>query len=169
MIGSVGAIGWSLSDIDDPNVVNDRAPGQQVQPAIPTDRNAPPYDDRIAARSLRGPLYDPPPQPAPPVERPKPPAPVTPIRSNLEWTLVGTIIEAGQSLAILADASGKFDVKGIGESLDLVPPGVTLQDIESEQVTLQYQGRKSTVQLDRSTKKSNGGGGKRANNRRRNP
>ena len=39
--------------------------------------------------------------------------------------------------------------------------------IESEQVTLKYQGRKATVQLDRSRKKPAGGDGKR-NNRRRN-
>jgi type II secretory pathway component PulC len=89
----------------------------------------------------------------------------------LDVTLVGTIIESDQSLAIVADSSGKFDIKGVGESLELSPQGMTVKTIESERVTLQFQGRQSTVELDRSTKTAKAakgdGGGKRGSNRRR--
>jgi hypothetical protein len=64
--------------------------------------------------------------------------------------LVGTIIEAEQSLAIVADAKGDFDVKGIGEPLELSPQGITIKTIEPERVTLSYRGRESTIELDRS-------------------
>ena len=43
--------------------------------------------------------------------------------------LVGTIIQAEQSLAIVADATGEFDVKGIGESLELSPQGITVEQL----------------------------------------
>jgi type II secretory pathway component PulC len=124
--------------------------------------------DRVVARQLRRPLYDP---PAPPPARPpKPPTPVVAPAARpspqLDVTLVGTIIEAENSLAILADSTGKFDVKGVGESLELSTEGITVQGIESEQVTLQYQGRRSTVTLDRSRKKA-GSSGNREKKRRR--
>jgi hypothetical protein len=169
LIGTAGAILWSLSGIDASVMGHDPTQGQRVQPAIPSEINAQPYDASIAAKSLRGPLYDPPPPPTQRVEQPKPPPSTPPKQTSLDITLVGTIIEASQSVAILSDSSGKFDIKGIGESLELSPPGITLKNIESEQVTVQYQGRESTLQLDRSRKKPTGGaGGKRANNRRRN-
>jgi type II secretory pathway component PulC len=164
MVGAAGTVLWSLSGIAESNVAADPNRSQQMQPAIP-EKSVQPLDDRVVAQSLRGPLYDPPPPTAPPLVPRRESA--SPSRSQLDLTLVGTIIESDQSLAILADSSGKFDVKGIGESLELSPQGVTLQGIESEQVTIQYQGRKSTVRLDRSLKKPAGGDGKR-NNRRRN-
>ncbi len=167
-VGTAGAIGWSLRRIDTSSPVTNVGRGQQLQPAVIRD-DSPPFDERLAAQSLRGPLYDPAPPPKP---RPKPKAAPTPTpaprQPTLGLTLVGTIIETDQSVAILSDASGQFDVKGIGESLELLPAGVTVQSIESEQVTLQYQGRQSTVQLDRSTKKSGAGGVQRGNNRRKN-
>jgi hypothetical protein len=92
----------------------------------------------------------------------------------LEVTLIGTIIQSDQNLAILADSSGKYDVKGIGEPLELSPEGITVESIQSEQVTLNYQGRRSVVQLDRGFKrpgaagKSKAGGGRRAKDRGKN-
>lgn len=167
LVGTAGAIGWSLSGIDTSSPISKLGQGQQIEPAI-SSVDPQPFDERIAAQTLRGPLYDPPSAPAAPVERPKPTPAPTPQQPKLDLTLVGTIIEANQSIAILSDSSGQFDVKGIGESLELLPAGVTVENIEAEQVTLQYQGRRSTVQLDRSTKKSGGGAKQRGNNRRRN-
>ncbi len=165
LVGTAGAIGWSLSGIDTSSPITKVGQGQQVQAAIGSD-DPQPFDERIAAQTLRGPLYDSP----LPADRSKPkPTPTpTPQQPILDLTLVGTIIEANQSIAILSDSAGQFDVKGIGESLELLPAGVTVQNIEAEQVTLQYQGRQSTVQLDRSTKKSGGGARPRGNNRRKN-
>ena len=64
-------------------------------------------------------------------------------------TLVGTIIDSQQSLAIIADSSGKFDVKGIGESLELAPAGVLVETIDSETVNLRFRGKVSTVKIDK--------------------
>jgi type II secretory pathway component PulC len=165
LVGTAAAIGWSLSGINTPSPISKVGQGQQVQPAISSD-NLQSFDERIAARTLRGPLYDSPAAPSVPVARPKPTP--TPQQPKLDLTLVGTIIEANQSIAILSDSAGQFDVKGIGESLELLPAGVTVQKIEAEQVTLQYQGRQSTVQLDRSAKESDGRANQRGNNRRKN-
>ena len=153
LVGTVAAIAWSFSTIDTSSPLTDAGRKERAEPAKPANVDVPPLDQRIASRSLRGPLYDPP----PPQARPKPepvPAAAPPRQPQLDLTLVGTIIEENESVAILSDASGQFDIKGIGESLELVPAGVTVESIESEQVTLQYQGHQSTIQLNRSFKKS---------------
>lgn len=167
LVGTAAAIGWSLSGIDTPSPLSDVGQQGRVQPATPAIVKSQSFEQRMAARPLRAPLYDPPPAPVPTKEQPVPAAPPQP---QLDLTLVGTIIEENRSIAILSDASGQFDVKGIGESLELTPPGVTVESIESEQVTLQFQDGESVesvvVQLDRSLKKS--GKTPRGNNRRRN-
>ena len=131
-------------------------------------------DEIDLARSLRGPLYDPPPPPiAAPQVRPTPRPKPTPTLPPLNLTLVGTIIDSEQSLAIIADAAGNFDVKGVGDSLELTPAGVRIGQIESEVITLEYQGRESTIRLDRDrldreVSQRPGGAGRQGNNRRRN-
>lgn len=168
-VSTAAVVVWSLAEIDDSSPVSQSGPTREFPGRIEVDPRAPRRDDFGAFQRLRQPLYDP---PAPPPARPPQPPPpaVTPVpqpSSRLDVTLVGTIIEAEQSLAILADSTGKFDIKGVGESLELSTEGITVQDIASEQVTLQYQGRRSTVTLDRSRKKKTGGSGNRAKKRRR--
>jgi hypothetical protein len=147
-----GAAAWSLRAIDAGN------PGlmSQLRQAAPP-RGVEPIRSRaiepaVLARSLRGPLYDPPPDTPSPVPQPRPVPPAPPTRPDLDVTLVGTIIEAERSLAILADPSGKFDIKTVGQSLELSPAGIIVESIEAERVTLRYQGRQTTVQLDRQSK-----------------
>lgn len=123
--------------------------------------------DPSAARRLRRPLVDPPPprvaKPAP-REKPKPREP----KPKLALTLVGTIIEADQRLAIVSDESGNFDIKGPGESLQLEPAGVRVETVDAERVTLQYRGSRSEIELDRSAKPQRAGGsGVRRPGRRR--
>ena len=170
--GTVGAVGWSLSGLEgDRGVVSPR-PQATPLTELPAQESTFPFDESFAARPLRRPLFDPPPVAAAPppkptpkvVERPTPP----PAPPKLEVTLVGTIIQPDQSLAIVADASGEFDVKGIGESLELSPQGITVERIESERVTLRYQGRESTIELDRSAVAGNATGGNRGGPKRRN-
>ena len=139
IVGAVAAIGWSVSGIDTSSPVIDGGQQGRAQAAIPAAVKSPSFERRMAAKPLRAPLYDPPPAPAPTKKQSVPAAP--PRQSKLDLTLVGTIIEKNGSVAILSDASGEFDVKGIGELLELTPPGVTVESIESEQVTLQYEGR----------------------------
>lgn len=166
-----GVVAWSMSGITD----------SEISIASPETNSAPPAnsagqgDDRpvkkLAESRLRGPLYDPPPPPAP-APKPVAPPPEPPKQKptpKLGVTLVGTIIEADQSVAIIADSTGKFDIKGIGESLELSPEGMVLASIDSEQVTVTYQGRESTVALEKNTKKNkDGAAGTRGNNRKRN-
>ena len=153
---TVGAVGWSLRGIEGDVTVVPSSPPTMTLDESPIEPIDPTFDKAIAARALRRPLFDPPPPPPPapePKPEPKPKVvekPSTPRPPALEVTLVGTIIEAEQSLAIVADANGDFDVKGIGESLELSPQGITIETIEPERVTLSFQGRESTIELDRS-------------------
>jgi hypothetical protein len=168
LLGTTGAVYWSTSAIAPAAVTVDRrANSPAVTGREPAPTPAAGADDDLL-RSLRAPLYDPPPTPptAPTNARPVPrPKPTPPPRLNL--TLVGTIIDPDQSLAIIADADGNFDVKGVGDSLELKPAGVRIGQIESEAITLQYQGKESTIRLEKEASRPTGGG-RQGNTRRRN-
>lgn len=151
LVGSTGFIAWSLSDVGEiaakAEVGNaDLKLSQAVEPIQS------PIED-FSGMSLRQPLYDPPPQPAKPTPRAAPPIARQPKQPSIDVTLVGTIIQSDDRLAILADAAGNFDVKGIGDSLELEPIGMTIEEIESESVTLQWNDRQSVIRLDRSAKR----------------
>lgn len=168
--GAAGILAWSLADIE--NEVRVNAAASSVTPPSPAgsddaERNG---DASLASRLLRQALYDPPPPPVQPTPPPAPKVvrPVPTAEPKPEVTLVGTIIEPEQRLAIVADATGEFDVKGIGEALELTPAGMTIVQIDSEQITLRYQGRQSTIELDRSAKDTGGAAGNRGGGRRRN-
>ncbi len=171
LLGTIGAVYWSAAAIEPAGVAGRPAGKQPVigeEPVV----SAPPADNTRLAMPLRGTLYDPPePKPTPPpTVKVQPKTTPPPSKPKLNLTLVGTIIQSDQSLAIIADESGKFDVKGVGEPLELSPLGVRIQKIESEQITLQYQGDESTIRLEKkSSGPKGGGGGRRANNRRRIP
>ena len=64
---------------------------------------------------------------------------------KLDLSLVGTIIESNKSLAIIADPNGGFDVKGVGEMLEIAPDGIVITSIQSGQVTLEHQGKNDDV------------------------
>ncbi|TWU58095.1 type II secretion system protein N [Rubripirellula reticaptiva] len=173
LVGAGGVGYWAVSDVSE----TDGLGATKTMPSvIVTDEDATvkvPLSTDVALRSLRSPLYDPPaPTPRPvPVKPPPPPAVPRPVAvPKLGLILVGTIIDPNGSVAIISDAEGKFDIKAIGEELDLTPAGVTIDGIESERVMLSYQGSESTVRLQRSepSANSNGGGNLRPNGRRRN-
>lgn len=166
LLGAVGAVAWSFSGID-PSDINPRSRSIRPRRADTAAVERRVLEDRIAAQSLRAPLYDPPPPPVRAADAAPRREPASPPTAPLEVTLVGTIIQTDQNLAILADSSGKFDVKGIGETLELSPQGITVENIKSEQVTLRFQGRQSTLQLDRRVRKPLGAG-KRGKDRGRN-
>ena len=169
LLGATAAVYWSTSEIAPAAVTVDR---RVNGPAATGGESAPTHTagvDAVLRRSLRAPLYDPPPAPpkTPANVRPVPrPKPTPPPRLNL--TLVGTIIDPDHSLAIVADADGNFDVKGVGDSLELQPAGVRIGHIEAEVITLQYQGREATIRLDREASRPTGSK-RQGNNRRRNP
>ncbi len=167
LLGAAAAVVWSTSAVDESDSVSTRT-SERIVVAKDDPQSARHVIDSSLAGSLRGPLYDPPATapiskvPTAPVPKPSSTKPL------LNLTLVGTIISSGQSLAIVADASGEFDVKGIGESLELSPEGVRIQQIEAEQITLQYMGNESTIRLE-TNEPPEGNAGRRVNNRRRNP
>ncbi len=167
LVFSAAVIYWSVSAIGESKPVL-----PEVQSGPTTDSNTTEKTDlKITAamtqRQLRAPLYDP--EPAPPVST-KPVAPAVPRpkpEPKLNLTLVGTIIESNNSLAIIADANGQFDVKGVGDILQVDPDGVAIASIKSEQVTLTYRGKSTVLMLQRKQKKNKGPGGNRNNNRKR--
>jgi len=158
LAGAVGAIGWTFSALPDP------PPPPQASmlrgtpsPAEESARPAFEGDSQMLALSLRRPLVDPPPQrqtpppPPPPVVRETPPR--KPLAApKLEFTLLGTIIDSQRRLAIIADPTGNFDIKGVGETLELSPLGVAIEQIESDQVTLTYEGQQTAFHVDKTRK-----------------
>lgn len=102
---------------------------------------------------LQRPLYDPPkPKPVvpkivrqPPAPKPKPiPQPVAP---KVELSLLGTLIENDRAVAIVADANGVIDQKRIGDTLNLQPSGVVVEDIQSGAVVVSHKGKRLTFSI----------------------
>jgi hypothetical protein len=79
-------------------------------------------------RSLRRPLYDPPP-PAPVIVAKAPPQP---IRARL----LATLIEAENSMAMFKLASGQVVFRKVGESLGADEPGVEISKIETGAISI---------------------------------
>ena len=156
--GALGGATWSLWSLDtEPaNVPPSKPVVAKAQQADVEDTTR--INQQIANLDLRRPLVDPPPpKPREVTPRPTPPAPVRPA-PRPALTLVGTMVESGKSMAIIADASGNFDVKGVGESLSLSPTGVTVERITSEQVDIQLNGSTTTLTIDKKAKRAGGGG-----------
>jgi type II secretory pathway component PulC len=166
LLFSAAIVLWSVSTVDESSP---QSPSVQLGQVTTPDVSRVPeltIPTTMTARQLRGPLYDPEPPPAAPPQ-PKPPVVPRPkVGPKLDLSLVGTIIEPNNSLAIIADANGEFDVKGVGETLELAPDGLVITSIESEQVTLKHQGKTATLSLDRKQKKNKSTNGNRTNRKR---
>lgn len=167
LLGAIGAGAWSLSGLPQPQA---SSPTNTQIGILPPSEDATTgeasFDPGLLAMSLRDPLEDP--KPVPPRREPPPrvvPPRKPPAAPKLNLTLLATIIDSQKSLAIIADASAMFEVKGVGESLELSPPGVSIVSIESGQVTLAHNGKESTLIVD---KKRKGVGRGPKNNRGRN-
>lgn len=166
LLFSAAIVLWSVSNVDESSPQSSNVqPGQTAtsevsrvpELTIPT---------AMTQRQLRGPLYDPAPVPVSP---PKPKSPVVPRPKTdpiRDLSLVGTIIESNNSLAIITDANGGFDVKGVGEILELAPDGIVITSIQSEQVTLKHQDKTTTLSLERKQKKNKSTNGNRTNRKR---
>jgi hypothetical protein len=155
MVGGVLACGWwATSGIDaktqsDHSV--DRGPIGLTSDLQPQRVE---IDAALVSRSLRGPLVEPPPMvavapvtPPSPAPRPRP----RPTISKPNLVLAGTILAPHKKSAIISDTSGKFDVKGVGETLELSPPGMIVQSIESNVVVVLVQGQETRLQLDKAS------------------
>jgi hypothetical protein len=168
---------WSFGSIDRGIEPSSTAIGRQNATANRAgERSAktsdPNSDQTDFTLSMQTSLYDrpkpkppppPPPQPKPVVAR-QPKSPRVK-QALLDWTLEGTIIDSDRSVAILTDASGRTDIRRKGEQVDLSPPGVLVRKIESDAVTLEIGGGKSTLRLQQSF--ATGASGKPDRNLRR--
>ncbi|MEL6104627.1 MAG: hypothetical protein AAFU85_01265 [Planctomycetota bacterium] len=165
------AVVWSLGSLEPEP---DATTGPPRQPTVtdesPSARLSPGPVATTFDQPLQKSLYDPPKKPTKPkVVQPRPTVKTTPVirppkPPKLDWTLLGTIIESGQSIAIIADASGKTDIRAIGEEVELVPAGVLVRKIDSEVVTLEVRGKESKLKLLKDFASS----GNATKNRRRN-
>lgn len=159
---AVGAVLWSIRSLDQ---VSER-PAASLDAQQDVKRSA---GNSVVSASDNGidtvnlslpllkPLYDPPKQP--PKQPPKPRAEPKVVRTptpppvkvpRLDWTLNGTIIDPRRSVAILTDTTGKTDIRGVGEEVELSPPGVLVRKIDSDNVTLEVRGKESTLRLKQS-------------------
>jgi len=159
---TVAVVWWVWPSVDEtsPTHMTEQVGEPLAETAAETTTIATADFDALWDRPLRRPLYDPPPppQPAPVVKRPKPaprktePRPSPP--PKLDMRLVGTILESGRSMAIVADAAGKIDLKGAGETLDLEPEGVRVESINAESVTVSHNGREQMLKITKAGKAS---------------
>ena len=135
-----------------------------------TNANKPSVD---FAAPMQESLYDrPKPAPKPPPRKVVPPPvrkpqPAPPRKAKLDWTLVGTIINGDNSLAILSDATGKVDIRRVGETVELEPEGVSVQSIDAQAVTLEVAGSPSTLKLKQNFASSSRPSGRPRGNRPR--
>lgn len=110
----------------------------QQEATQPTFADFEPYLDR----QLRRPLVDPPPATTTPAASPTRPAP------QLQIRLVGTILEAGRSMAMLTTPAGSIEVRGIGETVGEPPADAEVLDIGLNKAVLRYRGQSVTLELE---------------------
>ena len=166
LLFSAAIVLWSVSAIDESSPQSSNLQrGQVAKPKVTQDPDVT-IPAALTKQQLRAPLYDPEPPPVSPT-KPKPPAVDIPKTGpRLDWSLIGTIIETNNSLAIIADANGGFDVKGVGETLELAPDGIVITSIQAEQVVLNHQGKTTTLSLERKQKKNKSSNVNRTNRKR---
>ena len=167
LLVSAAVIHWSLAKINEPESrTTDTSPNVSSTEDT-TNTKTVSLSKALTKRQLRAPLYDHEPKPPPAAKPAPPPQQRQKATPKLNLTLVGTIIEAENSLAIIADPNGQFDVKGIGEILEVDPAGIAVANIEAEQVTLDYRGDTTVLVLERKQKKNKPSSGNRNLNRKR--
>jgi hypothetical protein len=83
-------------------------------------------------------------------QKTQPPAPRikrSPAEFNPRVELLATIIDSAKTMAIISDARGQTDIKGVGETLQLLPSGLKIEEIEAGRVMLSHRGRTVELQL----------------------
>lgn len=112
--------------------------------------------DSISQRQLGGPLYDPPPEE--PIEPPSEPEPTTVVepappprkknrRKKAGLRVIGTLIEAGRSMAIIANAEGNIQLCGEGESIETAAGEGQVEKIELDEITLSLDDETLTLKM----------------------
>ena len=148
----VGVAYWSAAKLDSDAILNSRKSNQPNRLAAEAILNQPAIDASVVTRTLRGPMTEAPKRPASPSIK----TPLSPPKKSIaqpkrpsgpKFKLVGTVIDSQSPVAILMDADGKTDAKGVGDPLNLTPKGVTIESIQAQQVTLRYLGKPTVLTM----------------------
>lgn len=150
----VGVI-WSLSSIESASDTEQtNSPQARLRSATAKSLSSETSREVNFDAPMLKPLVDPvrkPVKPPPRKATPPPPKKTAPVPAQrLSWTLVGTIIDGDESVAILSDDKGKTDVRRVGETVELLPAGAVVERIQADQVSLRTSRGGSTLKLDRS-------------------
>ncbi len=147
LVGSGAILLWAFRDpapptleMVEPNAVPQRAMTARASVTRPLNDFAP-----VWQRRLEAPLYAPLPGTSPRKDR-------TTLKKNkrsapLGLRLIGTLLESGKSLAMLADADGNIHLRGVGETFNLESGIVEVDRIELQQVTLSIDDRTLTLKM----------------------
>ena len=143
--------GWLAWPESPPDLMPASAPRVAVRPAalvaVPADVEV----RRLAMRPLRRPLVDPP--PVAKTSQPKRTGNASKSKAaarvaRLRWRLVGTVLEAEHSTAILIDPSGQIRVIREGEALPKTPDA-TLVKVEQNRAVVALGKRRVELRLPR--------------------
>jgi hypothetical protein len=117
-----------------------------AQPALPAKASSPTPSARLTPEELAS-LR---------LQGPKPTAvevpeiaegPPLPSASSFPIQLLGTMIEQGYAVGLFRDAAGIFDVKGEGQTLELTPSGIKIEQVEPGVVLVAYSGQSIRLEL----------------------
>ncbi len=150
VIGSVGLLVWSMFSpiaIPSPNADGDSRlaasdSAATVNPAEAVDDQQ--WNERLAERRLQGWAVvapDSAPNSAPNSAPPKAESAATSSGPLAGVQLSGTIIEPGNSFAMVVDRHGAVDLKPVGGTLQLDPAGIRIDSISSRSIVVSYQGK----------------------------
>ena len=70
------------------------------------------------------------------------------VRRDLEFRLMGIVLEAGKSQAIVTDANRQIDIRGRGESLELDPQGAIVKAIREDSILISIDGVDHALMLE---------------------
>ena len=144
-MGIVGVAVWAISK---PTLPEPEAPRTRQSAKSADHQNELAVTDQqlvtVAGRKLQGPLKEEEKivQTKATVTKPRT---RTPLNPRVE--LLATVIDPVRTVAIISDARGRTDLKGVGETLELMPSGLRIEKIEADRVTLSLRGQSIKVKL----------------------
>jgi type II secretory pathway component PulC len=131
-------LGWEteMAVPDTPAIAAAHGEENSMKPAIPTLQQF----ATVWHKPLRRPLFDPPPAAAA--------SAAVAVQAPLNIKLLGTAIEAEESLAIFAIPPGTVEVKRVGEAIGEGAARVQVREIQGQRVILERHGRPVTLEMD---------------------
>ena len=134
---AVGIIAWGLNAPDIAHLPIDVS-GLEVETAVEEVERGPTKEDfaELCGRPLRRALYDPP-----------PPAPEVKLLPPIQIELLGTIIEAQNSIAMVKSAQGNTEYKRVGDAIGPQESPAQLVEIRGDSIILERAGDRLTFQV----------------------